>query len=254
MRNCNTSSVESNKLIDATLYREITGTLIYVMTCTRPDLSYTVSKLAQFMANPTHAHLNMAKHVLKYLKGTSDYCLKFSKCNDFKLYGFCDSDWGNSKDRKSWSGYCIQMTQNTSLISWKTKKQHTVALSSCEAEYIALTFAIQESNFLCQLISELTNCVPKCVTIFADNQGAIKLAKNPVFHQRSKHIDIKYHYSRDELTKNKVCLHYIMSDNNKADLFTKAVSKSKLNKFSLCYWLYIAYEIDTLCFWLWYAT
>ena len=235
---CDTSlnrdkNVDSKLLEDPKLYREIVGSLIYIMTGTRPDISYIVSVLSQNMSKPTYFHLGIAKYVLKYLKGTSEYSLKFYSC-DLNLFGFCDSDWGGSEDRRSLSGYCFKLSDSSSPVSWKTKKQTTVALSSCEAEYMALTYAIQEAKYLRQLLSDLTNLNLLPVTLFVDNQGAIELAKNPVHHQRSKHIDIRYHFIRDEIQNKSVVLEYVPSAENCADIFTKPVAKAKLKLFNVC--------------------
>jgi len=228
----NTSTVESDELANATLYREIVGSLIYIMTGTRPDLCYVVTKLSQYMSKPTKAQLNAAKHVLKYLKGTMMYGLTFKKSNEsVQLKGFCDSDWGSSEDRKSISGYCFQLHKDGPLISWKSKKQQTVALSSCEAEYMAITYAIQEAKFLRQIVSDLLGLKLKSVDLGVDNQGAINLAKNPVNHQRSKHIDIRYHFIRDEVEKGNVNLFYVPTQQNPADIFTKPMSQ-KLQAFN----------------------
>ena len=225
---------DSTYLSDSTLYKEIVGSLIYLMTCTRPDLSFVVTYLSQYMSRPTVAHLSLAKNVLKYLKGTKNYCLTFTKCDhDLKLVGYCDSDWGNSTDRRSISGYCFHLNEKSSLISWKSKKQNVIALSSCEAEYVAMTVAVQEAKFLRQLLSDLTNSDFMCVNLFADNQGAILLAKNPVHHQRTKHIDVKYHFIRLEIQHGTITFEYVSTNDNVADLFTKPVSKIKLNKFNI---------------------
>ena len=225
----NIATADSKVLDDPTLYREIVGSLIYIMTATRPDLSYVVTRLSQFMASPTSMHLNVAKDVLKYLKGTQNQGLKFSKHDEpLIIRGFSDSDWGSSEDRKSISGYCFKLSENGTLISWKSKKQQIVALSSCEAEYIALTHAIQEGKFIKQLLLDLLNT--ECIVhVGVDNQSAMKLAKNPVFHQRSKHIDIKYHFIRDEVLKGIVNLFYVQSVDNLADPFTKPVSQCKIS-------------------------
>ena len=180
---------DSTELANSKLYREIVGSLIYIMTGTRPDLSYIVTMLSQHMAKPTKAHLGMAKHVLRYLIGTMHYGLKFQKCDVLELSGFCDSDWGASEDRRSITGYCFQLSNNGPLISWKSRKQQTVALSTCEAEYMALIAATQEAKFLRQLLADMQGSDAECVCLYVDNQGAIALAKNPVQHQRSKHID-----------------------------------------------------------------
>ena len=128
------------------------------MNCTRADLGFIVSKLSQFMSEPKVAHLNLAKNVVRYLKNTIDYCLTFSKSkNPLKLIGYCDSDWAASSDRRSVSGYSYQLCENGNLISWRSKKQNVVALSSCEAEYTAMSLAIQEGKFLSQILSDITS-------------------------------------------------------------------------------------------------
>lgn len=204
------------------------------MTGTRPDISYVVTKLSQHMSNPTKTMLGLAKHVLKYLKGTENYDLRFRRCSSgLKLVGHCDSDWGASSDRRSITGYCYQLSESGPLISWKSKKQSIVALSSCEAEYVAMTAAMQEGNFLRQLFSDIRGSGRDIIVLNVDNQGAIALAKNPVHHQRSKHIDIKFHFIRSEVENGIVDLKYVPSDVNIADIFTKPLPKQKLNNFNI---------------------
>lgn len=224
--------VSSRELGDPRLYRAVVGSLIYVMTGTRPDLCYVVTKLSQNMAKPTESDLNLAKYVLRYLKGTREQCLKFEKSESpLKLTGFCDSDWGASvKDRRSITGYNFQLSEKGPLISWKSRKQQTVTLSTCEAEYISLASAVQESKFLRQLCKDM-NITIDDVLIHVDNQGTINLAKNPVNHQRSKHIDIKYHFIRSEIQAGTVKLEYVPTEENVADIFTKQATKVKLEKF-----------------------
>ena len=223
---------ESRDLPDPGLYRAIVGSLIYVMTGTRPDLCYAVTRLSQAMSRPTQLDLSMAKHVLRYLKGSREQGLKFVKSQtSLKLAGFCDSNWGASvKDRRSITGYNFELTDKGPLISWKSRKQQTVALSTCEAEYISLANAVQEAKFLKQLCKDM-NIVSDDVLINVDNQGAINLAKNPVNHQQSKHIDIKYHFIRSEIQKGNVRLQYVTTEDNVADIFTKPATKAKLEKF-----------------------
>ena len=227
---------ESPELVDPRLYRAIVGSLIYVMTGTRPDLCYIVTKLSQKMSKPSQVDLSTAKHVLRYLKGTSELSLTFRKSNTpLTLQGYCDSDWGASTtDRPSVTGYNYQLSQTGPLISWKSRKQPTVALSTCEAEYIALANAVQEAKFLKQLCMDMQVSISEGKTIRRiDNQGAINLAKNPIHHQRSKHIDIKYHFIRLEVREKRVSLQYISSEENLADIFTKPASKGKLEKFKV---------------------
>ena len=229
------SNIKSPKLSDPRIYREIVGSLIYVMTGTRPDLCYIVTKLSQKMFKPTVADLGTAKHVLRCLKGTQDLGLTFTKSLSplTLLKGFCDSDWGASiADRRSLTGYNFQLSQHGPLISWKSRKQPTVALSTCEAEYIALANAVQEAKFLMQLCLDMKVGIKEGKSlIMIDNQGAMNLAKNPVQHQRSKHIDIKYHFIRSEIQEGRISLEYIPTEENVADLFTKPASRVKLESF-----------------------
>ena len=148
---------DSIELSDSRLYREIVGSLIYFMTGTRPDLCYIDSMLSQYKAKPTNVHLQLAKHVLRYLKGTIFYELKFQRSDVLELSVFCDYDWGASEDRRSIAGYGFQLCKNGPLISWKSRKQQTVALSTCEAEYMAQSAATQEAKFLRQQICQTMN-------------------------------------------------------------------------------------------------
>ena len=208
------------------------------MSCTWPDICFIVSKLSQFMHSPTNTHMNMAKNVLKYLKGTMNYCLTFKKSNEITLLGYSDSDWGSSSDRISISGYCFKMCDDGPLISWRSKNQPIVSLSSCEAEYVAMTSAIQEAKFLKMLMLDMNFDHVQPVKLFADNQGTIALAKNPVHHQRTKHIDIRYHFIREEINNKLVDVQFISTHGNLADVFTKAISKNKCREvckqFGLC--------------------
>ena len=198
----------SQLLENNTLYREIVGSLIYLMTNTRPDISYVITLLGQYMSKPTVAHLNLAKHVLRYLKGTKSFGLNFVKSDSsLEVFGYCDSDWGGSLDRRSISGYCFMLHKNGPLISWKSCKQNIVALSSCEAEYVALTSAFKEARFLRQL--------------FADINGS------------EKQIDIRYHFIRFDVEEGIVILEYVPSSENYADLFTKPLSGIKFTDFAL---------------------
>ena len=146
-----------------------------------------------------------------------------------KLQGFSDSDWGNLEDRKSVSGYCFIMNTNSDMVCWKSRKQTCVALSTCEAEYVALVSCVQEAKFLRCLYEDLSGDKVDTVDIFVDNQSAIALAKNPVLHQRTKHIDIKYHFIRVEVQKGYILLRYIPSEQNFADMFTKPITHKRLD-------------------------
>ena len=219
--------------VDPRKYREIIGSLIYLMMATRPDICWAVTKLSQHLSNPLETHWVAAKHVLRYLKGTAHYDLCYTKHRDgLKLVGYSDADWASSNDRRSTSGYSFAMHEEGPLISWKSRKQPTIALSSCEAEYIALAAAVQESLYLSQLIIDLGVCSQsEPVLIFEDNQGTIALANNPVHRQRSKHIDIKYHFIRSNVKEGKVVLKYCPTHDMLADIMTKPATKLQLEKF-----------------------
>ena len=177
----------------------------------------------------------MLKHVFRYVAGTLDYKLSFKKSSKgLKLYGHSDADWGSSPDRKSTSGYFFSLCESGPAIAWKTRRQPTVALSSCESEYIALCAAAQEAVYLSSLFNGLgvSHEFAEPVVMHVDNQGTIALAKNPVHHNRSKHIDIKFHYIRECVRNKKIQLLYIPSESNIADIMTKASSKVRLLKFN----------------------
>jgi len=224
---------KENEVLNPKEYREIVGSLIYAMTCTRPDISWIVSKLSETLSKPKAENLVAAKHVLRYLKGTSDYELSFKKSEeDLNMKAFSDSDWASSvEDRRSTTGYCFSLTKQGPAISWKSKKQPTVALSTCEAEYIALAATTQESIYLTQLLNGMDNKEYSCTKIHEDNQGAIALSKNPVNRQRSKHIDVKYHFIREALSEGKIDIIYCPSEDMAADILTKPVSKIRIIKF-----------------------
>ena len=219
--------------VDPRKYREIIGSLIYLMMATRPDICWAVTKLSQHLSNPLETHWVAAKHVLRYLKATAHYDLCYTKHKDgLKLVGYSDADWASSNDRRSTSGYAFALHEQGPLISWKSRKQPTIALSSCEAEYIALAAAVQESLYLSQLIIDIGVCSQsESVLIYEDNQGTIALANNPVQRQRSKHIDIKYHFIRLNVKDGKVVLKYCPTNDMLADLMTKPATKVQLEKF-----------------------
>ena len=184
----------------------------------------------------------MVKHVFRYLLGTVNNKLRFTKSGGgLELFGFSDADWGANEDnRKSISGYYFSLNQRGPAISWKSKRQATVALSSCESEYIALTHATQEALYLSQLLADFLPTKVFSPTVIrhsepiqinADNQGAIRLSRNPVHHSRSKHFDIKYHFIRDTILSKKIDTVYVPSEENIADMMTKPFSKLKLRKF-----------------------
>ena len=222
--------VDAQPFEDNRLYREIVGSLIYLSSCTRPDLAFVLTKLSQCLENPTEAHFKLCKFVLKYLKGSKSKGLIYYRGKGIDLIAYSDSDWGSSSDRKSISGYCFKLNKADSFVSWRTKRQNVVALSTCEAEYISVTHALQEGLFLRQLLNDLLSC-SKSIVLHVDNRGTIDLAHNPVHNQRTKHVDIRYHFIRQCVQEGIVSLVHVSSNDNFADVFTKPATKPNMSKF-----------------------
>ena len=209
-------------------YASLIGSLLYVSNCTRPDITYAVNRLSSFNANPTNTHWKAAKRVLRYLKDTKTKNLVYGKNNDDVLHGYCDSDWGsNTDERRSTTGYIFFLNGNA--ISWNSKRQKTVAASTAEAEYMSLFEASRELIWLEYLLSDLGE-TPETKKISCDNQSAIELAKNPVHHQRSKHIDIKYHFIREKVKDEVFELVYHPSQEMIADVLTKSLPFATFSK------------------------
>ena len=227
------SSDDEEVIVEETRkYREIIGSLVYAMSCTRPDLAWVVTKLSQHLAKPSASDWVIVKHVLRYIKSTVEHTLYYSKSkNGLEIEGFSDSDWASSSDRRSTSGYYFRLNEDGGSVSWKSRKQPTVALSSCEAEYMALVAAAQESIFLRMLTKDFGLITTNPIRIHGDNQGSLSLVKNPVNHQKSKHIDIKYHFIREKQANGDIEVLYVKSADNVADLLTKPANKLKLDQF-----------------------
>jgi transposase InsO family protein len=217
--------------VDATEFRQMVGALRYLCN-TRPDIAFSVGLISRVMDRPRTSHLAAAKRILRYVKGTMTYGILLpSKCreNEKGLYGFTDADWGGDKtDRKSTAGSVFLL--GTGPISWSSKKESAVALSSCEAEYIAASMGACQAIWLDNLMQELMIKKEGVVELFMDNKSAISLAKHPVAHGRSKHIETRYHFLRDQVTKGRLKLSYCRSDMQLADIFTKAVKTETFKK------------------------
>lgn len=203
-------------------YRELLGSLMYVMMSTRPDICYSVGYLGRFQQQPGQQHWTALKRVVRYLKGTKQMGLDFNRSEGANcLIGFADADWAtDTEDRKSVSGFLFQVYGNT--VSWSSKKQTTVATSSSEAEYVALSAAASEAIWLTGLLGDLGEVVTGPVTIFEDNHGCIGMAKN-LESKRAKHIDIKHHFIRDHIADGKLDVQPIGTANQLADIFTKSL-------------------------------
>ena len=221
---------DGDEPVDISLYQAAIGSLNYAAIATRPDLSIAVSMLSQFMQNPGKEHWIGIKRIFRYIRGTLDYGLLFTYSDCFRLEGYCDADWaGCVETRKSVSGHIFKI--GNCAISWRAKKQPIVALSSTEAEYVALCGAAQETVWLRNLLKDIGFDQGHATTLFEDNQGAIALSKNPKDHPRTKHIDVKYHYVRETIDKNVVNLVYCPTADMVADILTKGLPKFTFEKF-----------------------
>uniref|UniRef100_A0AAV1ULP4 Reverse transcriptase Ty1/copia-type domain-containing protein n=1 Tax=Peronospora matthiolae TaxID=2874970 RepID=A0AAV1ULP4_9STRA len=207
-------------------FREAVGALMHLTTATRPDIAYAVGYVSRFMENPQQQHWTAVKRIFRYLQGTKSHGLRFQPSDKIDFRGYSDADWaGDHADRKSTSGYTFMLMGAP--VSWGSKKQSSVSLSTSEAEYIALSLAIQEGKWvhrlLCEILAAANEPGPDLV-IREDNQSCIKMTKNPVNHGRAKHIDIKYHHIRDEVKRGEVQLEYCETSVMMADIMTKGLS------------------------------
>jgi len=196
-------------------YKRLVGRLLY-LTTTRPDIAYATHQLSQFMASPTIIHYQAALRVLRYLKRSLGRGLFFPQSSDLQLFVFRDADWGGCIDtRKSITGYCFYIGK--SLVSWKSKKQNTVSCSSTEAECRALASATRELQWMCFLLHDLQQSPSRFLVLYCDNQSALHISANPVFHEHTKHLDIDFHLVREKLQARVMRLLPISSHNQTAD-------------------------------------
>jgi hypothetical protein len=217
----------SSDLIDATLYKQIIGLLMY-LTNTRPDICFEVNTLSQFLVQPRRVHLVAAKHVMRYLKGTMDYGLRYD--GDFTLIGYTDADWaGSVTDAKITSRCCFNL--GSAMISWQSRKQSSISLSTVEAEFIAACSASCKAIRLRKLLTCLFDLEMRETMILCDNQSCIKMTENPVFHDRSKHIESRYHFIHDMVQRGDLKLQYISTDEQVVDVLTKPLSHVKFEHF-----------------------
>ena len=215
--------------VDKFPYSEIVGALLYLTSLTRVDISYAVGTLTRYMSKPTHAACKAVGRVLNYLKRYPNLGLKY-KCMAMDMHAFTDSDWGAClKTRKSISG-CLVILAGC-VIAWISKQQPIVAASSMEAEYISLFFLVQLLTWLRALMLEMDLLEEGDATlIHIDNTSAQALASNPVFHQRSKHIDVKFHWLREKVEQGAVKLAYICTEDQRADIMTKPLTGQIFHK------------------------
>ncbi|KAL1204470.1 Retrovirus-related Pol polyprotein from transposon RE1 [Cardamine amara subsp. amara] len=194
------------------------GSLLY-LTASRPDICMAVGVCARYQAKPKMSHLLAVKRIIKYVKGTVNLGIYFTKDTTKELMGFCDADWaGSLDDQRSTSGGCFFMGNN--LISWHNKKQNSVSLSTAEAEYIALGSCCTQLMWMKQMAADY-GMTSNSILIYCDNESAINIAKNPVQHSRTKHIDIRHHFIRELVEEKLIVVDHVSTEFQLADLFTK---------------------------------
>jgi len=220
---------------DQSLYQEAIGCTTWISKGSRPDITYTVGQLSQHCSEPTVRHWNAILRVMRYLKGTIDYSISYGigKAEGPKLQGFSDADYaGDIVDRRSTIGHLYLL--NRGPITWSSIKQRCVATSTTESEYISLSEASKQGQWIRALLRELQRAqylgTDLSAPIFSDNQGCIALARDPVAHSRTKHIDVRYHYIRELVAFNKVTVEYIPTEEMVADMLTKPLSLAGLRR------------------------
>jgi len=205
------------------------GALQY-LTFIHPDICFAVNRVCQYMHAPTDSYWAVVKRILRYLQGTASYGFHITWGTSFALHGFPNADWaGSIDDRKSTSGYLVFFGQTP--ISWKSGKQCTVAHSSTEAEYKALADGTAEVIWLQYLLTDLQVPFVSAPTIWCDNLGATYLSANPIFHARTKHVEVDYHFVRNWAAKKEIQIRFIPSRDQLADVFTKPLSAASFTAF-----------------------
>ena len=225
LQNEKLTKAEKSGEVDPSYYRSLVGSLLY-LTASRPDLMFAASVLSRYMQTPSQVHLGTAKRVLRYIKGTYDLGIWYTSAENGKLQGFSDSDWaGCLDDMKSTTGYVFSM--GSGVFSWVSRKQDVVAQSTAEAEYIATAAAANQAIWLRKVLADLSQIQHDATVIQVDNKSAIAMAKNPVQHGRTKHINVKFHAIRQAEKEGEVQLVHCNSDEQLADIMTKALAAGK---------------------------
>ncbi|KAL2238071.1 UNVERIFIED_CONTAM: Retrovirus-related Pol polyprotein from transposon RE1 [Sesamum indicum] len=213
----------SDKVIShPAVYRRLVGRLLY-LNFTRPDISHAVQQLSQYLQVPCKSHMDAATHVVRYLKGTTHKGLFFPANANCDIIAYCDADWASYPDsRRSLIGYCVFLGKG--LISWKTKKQNTVSRSTAEAEYRRMGSTACELVWFVSLVKDLGFQVPRPIPFYCDNRAALHIISNPVFHERTKHLEIDCHLVRDHYQSGFLAPTFVRSKDQLADIFTKALT------------------------------
>ena len=218
---------EQGKAVNETMYRGMIGSLLY-LTASRPDIMFAVCLCARFQACPKESHLKAVKRILRYVKGTIDFGLWYPKSSHFDLIGYSDADFaGCTLDRNSTSGTCHFL--GPCLTSWSSKKQNSVALSTAEAEYVAVGNCVAQVLWMKQTLEDF-GVLCDHIPVLCDNTSAINIAKNPIQHSRTKHIEIRHHFIRDHVSKGNIALDFVGTNDQLADIFTKPLADAQFCK------------------------
>lgn len=231
-----TPATDKDTRINVSEYQQAIGTLMYAMILTRPDIAFAIGKLSQFMSDPCERHGHALKKLMRYLNSTITQKIRYGAGNGFQYVTvYSDADWASDKtDRKSVSGFTVMFQGGP--ISWGSKKQRSVATSSCESEYMALAMCSKQGQWIAQILRDLGRDIyisknGRAVQMLGDNQGALALVENPHLHERSKHIDISYHFIRDLQEKGKLTVAYVPTDQMVADGLTKPLQRPGFVRF-----------------------
>ncbi|XP_057771060.1 secreted RxLR effector protein 161-like [Salvia miltiorrhiza] len=210
---------------DPTLYRSTIGALQY-LTLTRPDIAFSVNKLSQFLTSPSLVHWNACKHLLRYLKGITHLKLQFQPSSSSMIEGYSDAEWESCPDdRRSTGGHCIFLGSN--LVTWSAKKQEVVSCSNAESEYRSMANATTDIVWLKSLCAELSLSLHSPHRLWCDNASALALANNPVFHARTKHIEVDVHYIQEKISDNTIEVGHVPSSDQIVDVFTKPLAEPR---------------------------
>lgn len=221
----NISKFDGEIMNNPTLFRSAVGGLQY-LGHTRADITYSVNKMSQFLQNPTNTHWIALKRIFRYLAGTLNHGLIIQRSENLNIVAFADADWASCPDdRRSTAGYCVYLGNN--LVSWSSKKQHVVARSSTEAEYRSLAHCAAEITWIQALLEEINVSQNSSPKIWCDNLSAKSLASNPVYHARTKHIELDIHFIRDKVLNKDLEIDYVPTSDQTADLLTKPLSHSR---------------------------
>jgi len=221
--NCKLSKNDDSPLVDATHYRSIIGALLY-LTATRPDIMQAIGMVERFQSAPKQSRLLAIKRILRYLKGTPDFGLWYLKSSTLTVAAYTDADWaGSVDDRKSTSGNAFFL--GDCLVSWLSKKQTSISLSTAEAKYIAVANYCTQILWMKEALKDVNIGTNQPITMYCDNTSAISLGKNPVMHSKTKHIPIKYHFLREQVADQNIILEYINTKEKIVDIFTKALPR-----------------------------